>query len=161
MTNRRGWMTVMLALGMALAVGATFAQDDDEIELTIEMGEFYFQVEGQERNAPIVLEAGQAYEITFVNVGMMEHEVLIGRDLILENGSADGYQTNLLDQVVMDVVEDEGFVRVSGMIEFELEEGASITLELTLPDELIGTWEIGCFIPGHYEAGMKAPVEVR
>jgi uncharacterized cupredoxin-like copper-binding protein len=35
-----------------------------------------------------------------------------------------------------------------------------VVLHFTLPDEAIGTWEIGCFIPGHYQAGMLAPVVV-
>jgi uncharacterized cupredoxin-like copper-binding protein len=29
-----------------------------------------------------------------------------------------------------------------------------------LSEEAQGEWEIGCFVPGHYEAGMHAPLLV-
>jgi len=142
----------------ALAAGAmALAQDAEPMQVRIEMGEFYFQVEGQERNEAIVLQAGQPYDLLFANVGTMEHEVLIGRELLVEDGVPDGYATNLLDAVVIDVFEDDWLVRMSGMIEFEVEEGESLVFRVTVPEDLVGTWEIGCFIPGHYQAGMKAP----
>lgn len=124
------------------------------------MGECYFQIEGQERNGAIVLEAGRPYEIVFANVGSMEHEVLIGRDVVEIDGAPDGYEANLLDAVEVDVVgDDEWEVGTSGLIEIELEleEGESVTIHVTVPAELVGTWETGCFVPGHYQVGMKAP----
>lgn len=155
----------MRAVIGVLAIGTlgafAFAQDGMATELRIEMGEFYFQLEGQERNEAIVLEAGVPYVVSFVNVGSMEHEVLIGQGLLVEDDIPDGYETNLFEGVVLDVTGDDWFVRVGGMIEFELEEGESVTLEVTVPDSRIGVWEIGCFIPGHYQAGMKAPFEIR
>ena len=123
----------------------------------IEMGEYYFQIEGQERNEAIVLEAGAPYEIVFANVGTMEHEVLIGRDVVEVDGALDGFETNLLDAVEVDVVGGDWEVGTSGLIEVELEEGESVTIHVTVPAELIGTWEIACFVPGHYQAGMKVP----
>lgn len=161
MRNRRWWSTLVIGTAWVLAFGMAFGQEAESIELRIELGEFYFQVDGQDRNAAIVLDAGQSYLLTFANVGTMEHEVLIGQGLLTDDGIADGYETNLLDQVEMDVVGDGWFVEVAGMIEFELEEGEQITLKVTVPEALVGIWEIGCFIPGHYEAGMKAPFEIR
>src|SRR6056297_2353519 len=156
MTGRTG--TVRAILVAALAAGAmALAQDAEPMQVRIEMGEFYFQVEGQERNEAIVLQAGQPYDLLFANGGTMEHEVLIGRELLVEDGVPDGYATNLLDAVVIDVFEDDWLVRMSGMIEFEVEEGESLVFRVTVPEDLVGTWEIGCFIPGHYQAGMKAP----
>jgi len=154
---RKIWGPWLAAAAVVLAGSLALAQDAEPTQLRIEMGEFYFQVEGQEQNDAIVLQAGQPYELVFANVGTMEHEVLIGRELLVEDGVPDGYETNLLDAVVTDVYEDDWMVRMSGMIEFELEEGESITMLVTVPEDLVGTWEIGCFIPGHYQAGMKAP----
>ena len=153
---RKIWGPWLAAAAVVLAGSLALAQDAEPTQLRIEMGEFYFQVEGQEQNDAIVLQAGQPYELVFANVGTMEHEVLIGRELLVEDGVPDGYETNLLDAVVTDVYEDDWMVRMSGMIEFELEEGESITMLVTVPEDLVGTWEIGCFIPGHYQAGMKA-----
>ena len=36
--------------------------------------------------------------------------------------------------------------------------GQSVVLEVDLSDE--GTWELGCYEPGHYEAGMVAKLVV-
>ena len=154
---RKIWGPWLAAAAVVLAGSLALAQDAEPMQLRIEMGEFYFQAEGQEQNEAIVLQAGQPYELVFANVGTVEHEVLIGRELLVEDGVPDGYETNLLDAVVTDVYEDDWMVRMTGMIEFELEEGESITMLVTVPEDLVGTWEIGCFIPGHYQAGMKAP----
>lgn len=148
---------MLLTAAIALAGSLALAQDAEPTQVRIEMGEYYFQAEGQEQNEAIVLQAGQPYELVFANVGTLEHEVLIGRELLVEDGEPDGYETNLLGAVVTDVFEDDWMVRMSGMIEFELEEGESLTMLVTVPEDLVGTWEIGCFIPGHYQAGMKAP----
>lgn len=156
-TVRTMWTQVVAVAAIALAGSLALAQDAEPMQVRIEMGEYYFQVEGQEQNEAIVLQAGQPYELVFANVGMLEHEVLIGRELLVEDGVPDGYETNLLGAVVTDVFEDDWMVRMSGMIEFELEEDESLTMLVTVPEDLVGTWEIGCFIPGHYQAGMKAP----
>jgi uncharacterized cupredoxin-like copper-binding protein len=143
------------------AIGSfAFAQDAERLEVVIELREFSFTVAGGEANAPIVFQAGQPYSVVFSNVGMMEHEVLIGRTVKVEDGVPDGYETNLLDAIEVDVVGDEWEVGTSGFVEVEIEPGEAVTIHFTLPAELVGTWEIGCFIPGHYQAGMLAPVIV-
>ena len=157
---RRTWIVGMAVVVLGLAALGHAQVTDERVVVRIEMGEFYFQVEGQERNEPIVLLAGQRYEIVFANVGMMEHEVLIGRDVVVEDGIPDGYEVNLLDAIEVDVVGEGWEVGTSGFVEVELEPGETVVLHFTLPDEAIGTWEIGCFIPGHYQAGMLAPVVV-
>lgn len=156
-TARTIWTTLLAVVAIAFAGSLALAQDVEPTQVRIEMGEFFFQVDGQEQNEAIVLQAGQPYELVFANVGSVEHEVLIGREVVVEDGVPDGYETNLLDAIVMDVFEDDWMVRMSGMIEFELEEGEALTMLVTVPEDLVGTWEIGCFIPGHYQAGMKAP----
>lgn len=148
---------------LVIASFTTFAlaqQSQERIDLRIDMGEFYFQLEGQERNAPIVLQAGQPYELVFVNVGTMEHEVLIGRDVVVEDGVPDGYETNLFDGVTFDVVGEGWELKANGLIEMEFEVGTTITIHVTVPEAFLGDWEIGCFVPGHYQAGMKAPVRI-
>ena len=150
-----------LLSGALVAVASfAFAQSADRIEVVIELREFNFTVAGGEANAPIVFNAGQPYSVVFSNVGMMEHEVLIGRTVVVEDGVPDGYETNLLDAIPVNIDGDDWEVGTSGFIEVELEPGESVEIHFTLPAELIGTWEIGCFVPGHYQAGMLAPVIV-
>ena len=148
------------SLLLAVAASLAFAQDAERIEVVIELHEFNFTIAGGEANAPIVFQAGQPYSVVFANLGMMEHEVLIGRTVLVENGVPDGYETNLLDAVEVDVVGEGWEVGTSGFVEVELEPGESVTIHFTLPAELVGTGEIGCFNPGHDQAGMLAPVVV-
>ncbi|MDF1524493.1 MAG: hypothetical protein P1P87_16950 [Trueperaceae bacterium] len=146
---------------LLVTVGSfAFAQDAERIEVVIELREFSFTVAGGEANAPIVFKAGQPYSVVFSNVGMMGHEVLVGRSVLVEDGVPDGYETNLLDALPVKVAGDDWEVGTSGFVEVELEPGQSVEIYFTLPTELIGTWEIGCFVPGHYQAGMKAAVIV-
>ncbi|MFQ5524550.1 MAG: plastocyanin/azurin family copper-binding protein, partial [Acidimicrobiia bacterium] len=42
----------------------------------------------------------------------------------------------------------------------EVEPGGEITLRFTIPADATGTYEMGCFLPGHYDAGMKGTVTV-
>ena len=121
-------------------------QHGEVIELKISVGELFFQVEGQEKNSPLVLETGTEYELVFKNVGMVLHEVILGRQMKLEQGMAAGYQELLLEDVEVETL---------------LEPGVELRVAFTLPDEKAGEWEIGCFIPGHYEAGMHAPLSIK
>lgn len=38
----------------------------------------------------------------------------------------------------------------------QVEPGETVEVTFTLPEDRAGEWEIGCFEPGHYEAGMHA-----
>jgi uncharacterized cupredoxin-like copper-binding protein len=41
-----------------------------------------------------------------------------------------------------------------------VEPGGQVELTLTLPADAEGVWEMGCFIEGHYEAGMLGQLVV-
>ncbi|MDZ7799727.1 MAG: hypothetical protein U5K81_02890 [Trueperaceae bacterium] len=158
-------MTALVAATTLL--GAAWAQGLGE-DLTVRMGEMYFQIEGQEKNAPIELEAGVPYRITFVNEGDVEHRVKFGRSVEAEEGVPFDYAEHLFDGV---------FTRATGMagnrqfsvdtgqlLELDVQPGAVVLVSFTLPTSTRGEWEIGCFVPAtrdtpnHYIAGMRAPL---
>lgn len=156
---------LLLPCGAALAHGD---DDHDAIEVRILMGEMYFQVDGQAKGEPLRLQAGQDYQLIFDNVGAMIHEVQIGRDPVAENGRYSGYRKHLLANVSVEIAADtviDGRKRAMKAVAFGLEElyadpGVKLALRFELPAEAKGRWEIGCFIPGHYEGGMKLDVIV-
>ncbi len=43
---------------------------------------------------------------------------------------------------------------------FTLEPGGLATLRFRVPEERRGEWMVGCFVPGHFEAGMKGVLRV-
>lgn len=44
---------------------------------------------------------------------------------------------------------------------FQLQPGVELEVEVTMPKDRVGEWELACFVPGHYEAGMHVPVNIR
>ena len=121
-----------------------------EADVEIALGEFYFQVVNDggraEENAPIELPAGEELLVRFVNEGQTLHLVTMGRDA--DPDGLGGYRENLFG----------GGATGSGFLSVNVEPGNEFLLHLFLPQDAAGEWEIGCFIPGHYQAGMKAPL---
>ncbi len=129
-------------------------EGEGTMDLEIHMGEMYFQVHSingeeveMEKNAPITIHAGQRHLIRFENVGTVEHEVHFGRNPDLE---ARVYKENLFGE--------HGEEAALGFLGLHLLPGESATLHIWVPEDKKGEWEIGCFMPGHYEAGQRAPL---
>ncbi len=116
----------------------------------------YFQlhkVNGEEvkaaKNAPTHIEAGEPHLIRFENEGQVEHEVHFGRDPYRdEEGLYKGYKENLFGPGRPHAAH--------GWLGLHLLPGESATVHVWVPEERKGVWEIGCFMPGHYEAGQHA-----
>jgi len=140
-----------------------------EAKVIVEMGEtasdMYFAGQGGVKGQVFRVPAGKTVGFHFVNTGNKLHEFMIGRQLQLKEGKADGYQSNVFEKVVADVfaypsgklIEIGG----AGFEEIELDPGADTWLRTKFPAEMKGEWEIGCFVQepgqkGHYEQGMKA-----
>ncbi len=123
-----------------------------EADKDIAMGEFFFQeitADGRrEKNAPIELPAGEEVLIRFINEGNDLHLISMGRDP--DPSGLGGYNENLFG----------GGAIGSGFVSVNVEPGNDALLHLFLPDDAAGEWEIGCFVPGHYQAGMNAPLNV-
>ena len=56
---------------------------------------------------------------------------------------------------------DEGDGMDHGGAHITVEPGTSTEIVLVIPIDAEGQWELGCFIEGHYEAGMKGTFTVR
>jgi len=44
--------------------------------------------------------------------------------------------------------------------EVDVEAGGVATLRFTVPATAKGRWEMGCFLAGHYESGMKGTIMI-
>lgn len=128
-----------------------------EERITIEMGEHFLADAKGVRGGPFKVSANKTVGIHVVNKGTVDHELLFGREVKVGGD----YKTNLFENIPVDAfaypsgkkieVATEGKVA-----ELELEPGADVWLRVTFPESAKGEWEIGCFVEGHYEAGMKA-----
>ena len=147
-------------------ISGTVTENTDVTTMKITLAEFSFTVDGQNPNDPINFVAGQTYSITFVNAGSIEHEVLAGNGDLLQrdDGTPDGYTNNFFEnqEITVRFPSDETEKVINDLEEIGLEPGESATVTLTIPQSYAGqTFEIGCFVPGHYEAGMKAAIVIQ
>ncbi len=121
------------------------------------MHELYFANPKGEKNPTIKLPAGKTVGIHIHNEGTLLHEIAIGRTV-----KPDGdYEQNLTELVESDVFfyYGEAKAELGGATygEVEVEPGVKdIWIRITVPANLKGEWEIGCFVEGHYAGGMHA-----
>ena len=123
---------------VALMIAPASAHKDSLINKKVEiiMKDIAFEVTG----GPLTLKPGEVVEFTIKNEGKMVHDFHLGKDA---NVNDQLYKNNPFEPFDMLV----------------LEPGQKAKLTLTVPDK-VGDWEIGCFQPGHYQAGMKVAFKV-
>lgn len=159
----RRWFVILLAVMAALAfAGCQLIGGGAGTKVTITMADFLFQPN------PVRLKAGVPVEVTLVNKGANAHELLIGRNVKMEDGTPAGFEVDFFDygKLPVEVVKGEKY-HVGELHEIEeegwhveLEPGGQVTLRFTIPPEKVGEWEIACFISGHYESGMHGTLIV-
>jgi uncharacterized cupredoxin-like copper-binding protein len=153
---RRGVQACLVVLLVAgLSLGATAAPKAQRVTLT--MTDFKWTP------ATVTVTAGTPVEITLVNKGKVEHEFMVYPAPKRAPADWDAYlMTNTLFRDMGEIeVEFEGQGAVAGVSIFETEvkPGRKATVHFT-PNRK-GTFEIGCHVEGHYEAGMKATLIVK
>jgi len=139
--------------------------------LVLLMDEFSFTVAGPPPPPgyppeTAVLPAGRSVLVTLRNVGRIVHHWSVGRTLL----PGGGYEHDLLAMMEPKVLSGTGYRLVEteegaagrpGGVIIEVAPGAAVTVRLTVPADATGTWEMACFVPGHYQAGMKAALTVK
>ncbi len=131
--------------------------------VVIVMNEFSFAVGGSPPPPgypPVsaTLPAGGSVLVTLRNEGHIVHEWRVGRTVLTEGG----YEDDLLAMMKPEVLSGMGYrlVETPDGLKVEVDPGAAVTLRLAVAAEASGTWEMGCFVPGHYQAGMKATLRI-
>lgn len=133
----------VLLLGAALVLLPSAAAQyavTPERTVTLIAGDIYFEIEGQDRGAPLHVQAGEIVTFVIRNVGGMPHNVQFGRDL---DPQSRRYTEELYP----------GFAGV------DVDAGGSARVTLQMPVES-GNWEVGCLVLGHYEAGQRLELVV-
>jgi len=147
-----GVIGVLVAAFTTGAMAAAKAQ-----KVTITMSDFKFTPK------TIAVKAGVPVELTLVNKGAVEHEFMV---YVTPKAAPDDWDEYVMDNTyfkdmgeVEVVFRGQGAVASTRMFEVELEKGKSATVEFTPAKK--GTFETGCHVEGHYEAGMKATFVVK
>ena len=149
-TNSR---SVMLGLIVALllggAVALTVASGDGFGSLLIRSDRIEVELAGYEITpARISVDAQAPVTLVLTNTSGFAHNLAVGRDPIAVEGRIVGFGEDLLSESAVRTVPAHALVRPSDParpMTVSVEPGASVEVELTVPDGLQGSWEFGCF----------------
>lgn len=147
-----GVVGVLLLLGMQVAWGAS------PQKVTITMREFGYSP------STITLQAGVPAEITLINRGKVAHEfMLYGKPKSMMMGGESGHEwvekTNYFHMVNVAVTGGRVERHRGDFMELTVAAGKSAVLRFTPTKK--GTFEMGCMIKDHYEAGQHGTVIVK
>jgi uncharacterized cupredoxin-like copper-binding protein len=146
-------MVIALLAITTAACSSTSAVSPNPAEgriIAITMKEFTFSPR------TITVNAGETVTLKLTNEGTIEHEFMAGRAAV----PSQGYSEDWLKRAI------PGLASHTHPGEEHLGEGVRVSTDwpgritLVVPQER-GTYEFGCFIVGHYEAGMKGTIVVR
>lgn len=136
-----------------------------EEKITVNLGDTFISDTTGTKAPTFTVTAGKTVGIHVLNVGVIEHELLFGREVQTVEDAPDGYFQSLFLDTAADVFvympEKIEIGTVNGLEEVELEAGGQLWIRTTFPEDAKGEWEFGCFVPGHYEAGMKAKLVIQ
>lgn len=153
----RAIVVVVAVMVASLLVGSAPAATAKVQKVTVTLNEFKFVPK------TVSLRAGIPAELTLINRGKVEHEFLVYATPKAAPDDWDEYaiaNTYFKGTEEIEVVfRRQGAVAGTSLFEVEVEAGRSATIEFTPMQS--GTFEIGCHVEGHYEAGMKATLIVK
>ncbi len=144
----------------------TVAQEPKRLEqkVFITMGDYFFADASGTKGGTFRVSAEKTVGIHIQNDGAMLHEVMFGRGVAYEDGTPDGFEVSLFEDVAADVfVFDPVKIEVAtehGLSELEIDADGELWIRAKFPAEMKGEWEIACFVPGHFESGMKATLVI-
>jgi len=168
---------VLFACGGA---GSGVAQPDESGNLVIEMSESKYTPNN------IELEVGQKVTIILKNMGEKDHELMVGRNVVMTDGAPNGFEHDMFEGTEPMVMQGGAMGEMAGMEEGdEHKEGEmdmdmghmdhsgfmvlipngekDATISFTVAEDMVGEWEMGCFTDDgqHYEDGMKGTLVVK
>lgn len=161
--------SVLLGLTVLLAAVAVIllVQDapPDEVRpdqdgvLVLTMQDYRFET------SEFVLPAGEPVTLRFVNRDDVSHHISFGRGIVEENQRAVGFEEDLLAGLDMRVDPPGAHVEPSPPYRGTTvlaRGGETVSVEVIVPEERRGTWELGCFTGRgcHYRAGLAVEVTV-
>jgi uncharacterized cupredoxin-like copper-binding protein len=124
-------------------------------------GQMYFATTNGKRGGPFALPAGKTVGIRIINRGSLEHEILFGRSYAAHSKE---YGRNLFASLTADLFVFKPVKMEIGSATFgeiELEPGGEMWIRTAFPAKMRGTWEVGCLLEGHREAGMTGSLVIR
>jgi hypothetical protein len=99
--------------------------------------------------AAFTVPAGEAVRLIFVSENEFTQNLTIGRSEIEEGGRPIGFQEDLLADLEVRVDPSSAWIAPTSTFDtvtLSVKPGASVTLDVTLPEDRVGVWQIGCYL---------------
>lgn len=99
--------------------------------------------------ASFTVPAGERVTLVFVSENEFTQNLTIGRSVIEDDGRPVGFQEDLL--AGLDATAEPRSALIAPTSTFDtatlsVKPGASVTLDVTFPEESVGVWQVGCFL---------------
>ena len=117
------------------------------------------------RPAEFVLPAGEPVTLVFINTQDFNHNLTFGRSPVDQDGRPVRFEEDLLAGVDARVTPPRAWIASGAAnpnVTVSVAANSTVTAELVLPTDRVGTWQAGCFIgPGcDPRVGLAAEVTV-
>jgi len=159
------FISMVMGVFILLLVACGGAATPEPVNITIEMSEFAYNPDH------IELQVGQEATFTLVNKGALEHEIMIGRNVMMMDDHPSGYKVDMFESanveptvkmaMPMDMADEEEEGHEGFMVHLPVGSDTA-TMTFTVTKDMVGEWEIGCFEQDgvHYTAGMVGSLVV-
>jgi plastocyanin len=151
-------LIAVAAISVLVSACSSSPPPPEPVSFTIEMSEYAF--------SPDTIEVKVGQEVTFelINIGLIEHELMIGRNVMMDHNRPSGYMVDLFESANVEPMVMGGSVPHEdahgdihqGFMIFLEKTGDQASMTFTVTEEMVGEWEIGCFLLEgvHYDSGM-------
>ncbi|MBI2323573.1 MAG: cupredoxin domain-containing protein [Chloroflexi bacterium] len=138
----------------ACGASASTPRADEGRRIEVSMKEFAF--------TPVMLslKAGEKVTLAFKQAGTVEHEFMAGRDPTKDMGYMKDLFAGLEHEITPTPASGHGMGHGAERVGVRVPPGRTATLTFVVPSKP-GTYEFGCFVAGHYEAGMKGTLSIQ
>lgn len=150
-------MLVVAVTGLLAACGG--GQPGEPVSFDVEMSEYTYTP------STLQVKVGQEITINLSNSGVLEHELMIGRQVAYQDNKPNGFEVDLFATagVEPEIVGGVASGKSSGehmhenpgvMVTIPI--GGTGSIKFIVTKDMVGEWEMGCFSQDgvHYTAGM-------
>ena len=147
----------------SILLASCSGQKAQPVSMSVNMTEYAY--------SPDTIEAkvGQQVTLELTNSGVLSHELMIGKQVRMEDSRPSGYKVDLFESAGVEPEVSGGSMDMGehghgaiGVMVTLPKTGDKATMTFTVTDDMVGEWEIGCFSQEgvHYDAGMKGKLTV-
>ena len=165
--TRRLPLVVVVATVILVAITVIFLVDTgDQLARPDQDGVLEIVMEDFELTPyEFVLPAGEPVTLVLTNTQDFTHDLTFGRSLVQGNDRPAGFEEDLLAGIDARVTPPQAWIpprAPNHNVTIAVAANSTVTAELVLPEDRVGTWQAGCFIgPGcDPRVGLSAEVTV-